>query len=131
MGAEPTTTRDDGSTPAVVSSRIWYRAVLTAEQVSAGLVMIVREQFAEALGNAEAPAGVCLFAVSPEPGKRRATAGRDEPPPALYFSPASVSVMPYLIAACGAEPSAPPDRAHATLLVGQPSDWSLLAAASH
>lgn len=130
MGAEPRSPRAGGSTPALTSSRIWYRAVLTAEQVSAGLVMIVREQFAEALGNAEAPAGVCLFAVSPEPGKRKA-AGRDEPPPALYFSPASIAVMPYLIAACGAEPSPPPDRAQATLLVGQPTDWSLLAALSH
>lgn len=131
MGAEPRPTRDSESTPVVASSRIWYRAVLTVEQVSAGLVMIVREQFAEALGSTEAPAGVCLFAVSPGPAKRRAAAGRDEPPPALYFSPASISVMPYLIAACGAEPGPPPDRAQATLLVGQPSDWSLLAALSH
>lgn len=131
MGAEPRSTRASGSTPSVASSRIWYRAVLTAEQVSAGLVMIVREQFAEALGTTEAPAGVCLFAVSPEPGKRKPAAGRDEPPPALYFSPASIAVMPYLIAACGAEPSPPPDRAQATLLVGQPADWSLLAALTH
>jgi len=39
--------------------------------------------------------------------------------------------VPHLIAACGAEPGPPPDRACATLLVGNQSDWDLLPRPVH
>jgi hypothetical protein len=40
-------------------------------------------------------------------------------------------VVPHLIAVCGAQPSPPPDRAGATLLVGKQSDWDLLPHGLH
>ena len=103
---------------ATVNSCVWYQAVLCDARIGAGQVPKLREHFADALGAAGSPEGACLFLSG------RHTA-------AVFFSPAAIAVVPHLIAVCGAEPSAPPDRACATLLVGQPSDWDLLPRGLH
>ncbi len=99
------------------TSGVWYRAGLTAEQVSSGYVTAVRDQFAEAMTGAGDPEGACLFTTS----------GED----AVYFSPASVSAVPHLIALLDARPSPPPGRAGASLLAGTEKDWDLLPRAIH
>jgi hypothetical protein len=114
-----------------VTSRLWYRAVLSDALIGARQVPMIREHFADALGAAGWPDGACLFL------SRRHTAatkpGEDDNavPEAVYFSPAAIAAVPHLIAVCGAEPSAPPDRACATLLVGKQSDWNLLSQGLH
>lgn len=95
---------------------MWYRASLSGEQVAAGQIDAACRLFADAIGELADPSGVCLFATSHD---------------ALFFSPASISVVPHLIAQYRAEPSGPPDRARAALLVGQPDDWKLLPHSSH
>ena len=55
----------------------------------------------------------------------------DEEAEAVFFSPAAIAAVPHLIAACGAEPGPPPDRACATLLVGNDSDRDLLPRRAH
>ena len=104
----------------LVNSRVWYRAILSTDQVAAGRVNKISKLFAEALGAAGDPAGACLFGTS-----------LDSQSDELFFSPAAVSSVPHLIAECGAEPSGPPERGLATLLVGQDRDWELLARATH
>lgn len=107
--------------PDASTSRLWYRAVLRDAVVAASQVPMIREHFADALGVAGWPDGACLF-LSTDGG----AAGQ-----AIYFSPAAIAAVPHLIAVCGAEPSAPPDRGCATLLVGNESDWDLLPRGSH
>lgn len=72
---------------------------------------MLREHFADALGAAGRPDGAV--------------------PEAVFFSPAAIAAVPHLIVVCGAEPSPPPDRVCATLLVGKQSDWDLLPRALH
>jgi len=79
------------------------------------------KHFADALETAGWPRGACLF----QSGHRVAT------PDAIFFSPAAIALVPHLIAVCGAEPSSPPDRACATLLVGEQGDWDLLPRGLH
>lgn len=109
-----------------VASRLWYRAVLCDGPIGAHYIPVIREHFAEALEASGWPKGACLF-IS---GHRTAgtLAGEDDTavPEAVFFSPAAIAEVPHLIAACRAEPSPPPTRAYATLLVGKPSDWDLL-----
>ena len=50
---------------------------------------------------------------------------------AVYFSPLSIAAVPDLIAEYRAQPSEPPDRARAALLVGTPADWDLLPRSIH
>ena len=100
-----------------MASVVWYRAGLTAEQVSSGYVMAIRDQFAEAMTGAGDPDGACLFTTSEED--------------AVYFSPASVSAVPHLIALLDARPSPPPERAGASLLAGAQKDWDLLPRPIH
>jgi hypothetical protein len=100
-----------------VSSGVWYRAALSSEQVASGYVMAIRDQFAEALTAAGDPDGACLFT----------TADGD----AVYFSPASVSAVPHLIALLDARPSPPPERLGASLLAGADKDWDLLPRLMH
>jgi hypothetical protein len=107
-----------GTGLATVSSRLWYRAVLCDAVIGARQVPKLREHFADALGVAGWPDGACLFLS----GRHAA---------AVFFSPAAIAVVPHLIAVCGAEPSPPPDRACATLLVGKQSDWELLPRGLH
>jgi hypothetical protein len=96
---------------------VWYRAALSAEQVSSGYVMAIRDQFAEAITAAGDPDGACLFTT---------TAGD-----AVYFSPASVSAVPHLIALLDAQPGPAPERTSASLLAGAQKDWDLLPHPTH
>jgi hypothetical protein len=110
---------------------LWYRAVLSDALIGARQVPMIREHFADALGAAGWPDGACLFL-----SRRHTTAtkpGEDDNavPEAVFFSPAAIAAVPHLIAVCGAEPSAPPDRACVTLLVGKQSDWDLLPQGLH
>ena len=97
-------------------SHLWYRASLSGAPVGPPDVPIIRDHFSDAIGAADWPDGACLF-----------QSGND----ALFFSPAAISAVPYLIVACGAMPSPPPDRASATLLAGRQSDWQLLPYERH
>jgi hypothetical protein len=118
-----------------MSSGMWYRAALTTEQVAAGDVDAIRRLFVEAMNESGAPAGACLFITSHDTraGKLRDNAeghiGLNAD--AVFFSPASISAVPHLIAQYQARPSEPPDRSRAALLVGQDSDWSLLPHSTH
>jgi len=113
-----------------MTSRLWYRADLRDGLIAANDVTRIREQFTEALGAAGWPDGACLFLVTPR--TRRGRVRKDEEEcQAVFFSPAAIAAVPHLIAACGAEPGPPPDRARATLLVGNQSDWDLLPRPVH
>ena len=87
-------------------------AVIGTRQIA----MLV-DHFADALEAAGWPLGGCLFLSGV--------------PEAVFFSPAAIAAVPHLIAVCGAEPSPPPDRDCATLLVGKQSDWDLLPRGLH
>lgn len=114
-----------------MTSRLWYRAVLSESLIAARHVPMLREHFTEALGAAGWPDGACLFLSTRHSAGTRTGDDDSAVPEALYFSPAAIAAVPHLIAACGAEPSSPPDRACATLLVGKQSDWDLLPRGFH
>ena len=115
---------------ASVQSGIWYRALLTDEWIAAGRLSTLCEQFALAVREAGEPAGACLFAITEDTPED--AAGSSGPvATALFFSPTAISVVPRLLATCGACPSAAPRRSQATLLVGRPLDWDLLPRAIH
>jgi hypothetical protein len=118
-----------------MNSHVWYRAVVSNDQVAAGQVMLIRKLFAQAITAAGDPDGACLFVISHERGPDRVHAEASDEIPveadAVFFSPASVSAVPHLIAACGAQPSPPPERDHAELLVGHQRDWDLLPRLTH
>jgi hypothetical protein len=99
--------------------------------IGARQVPMIREHFADALGAAGWPDGACLFLSGRRTGGTRRGEGHSAIPEALFFSPAAIAEVPHLIAVCGAEPSAPPDRECATLLVGKQSDWDLLPRGLH
>ena len=82
-----------------------------------GFVTAIRDQFTEAIAEAGDPEGACLFTVNGEE--------------AVYFSPASVSAVPHLIAMLEAHPSPPPERAGASLVAGAEKDWDLLPRTMH
>lgn len=118
-----------------MSSEMWYRASLSNDQIAAGHVEIVRRLFADAMGDARNPTGACLFATS---HNTRAARLREDvvddtalEADALFFSPQSISAVPHLIAQYGAQPSEPPERSRAALLVGAQQDWDLLPRSSH
>ncbi len=115
-----------------MTSGLWYRATLRDDRTVDEQVSMIREQFAAAVEAAGRPDGACLFLVSRHTGDGTVRAddsvGKAE---ALFFSPAAISLVPHLIAVCGADPSPPPDRACATLLVGKPTDWDLLPRQTH
>jgi hypothetical protein len=113
-----------------MTSRLWYRAGLRDDLIAADHVSKIREQFTEALGAAGCPDGACLFLVAGHTRRGRVPKD-DEEAEAVFFSPAAIAAVPHLIAACGAEPSPPPDRACATLLVGNEGDWDLLPRPTH
>jgi hypothetical protein len=117
--------------PPTMTSCLWYRAVFGDALVDACQIPIIREHFAEVLGVAGWPHGACLFLSTRQvrgKGVREDVSAVGE---AIYFSPAAIAEVPHLIAVCGAEPSPPPDRGCATLLVGKESDWDLLPRGSH
>jgi hypothetical protein len=115
-----------------MTSGLWYRAALRDDRTADEQVSMIREQFAASVEAAGWPDGACLFLVSRHSGD--GTVREDDSvvkAEALFFSPAAISVVPHLIAVCGAEPNPPPDRAFATLLVGKPTDWDLLPRQTH
>lgn len=91
---------------------------------------MISDYFADALYIAGWPEGACLFMSGHFSSGTTAT-NEDAAPAIIFFSPASIEMVPHLIAACGAEPGPPPDRADATLLVGKLNDWTLLPYAHH
>jgi len=115
----------------LVISRLWYRAGLCDAVICARQIPMLTKHFADALEAARWPHGACLFLI----GHRfaRARQGKEDSAlaEAVFFSPAAIATVPHLIAVCGAEPSPPPDRDYATLLVGKPSDWDLLPRGLH
>jgi hypothetical protein len=112
---------------------MWYRALLSSDQIAAGYIAAIRSQFAIAIQSAGEPTGACLFVTSreiaevPEPPDGVPACAED----AVYFSPASVAAVRELIARYNARPSPPPARGRAVLLVGGPSDWDLLPRSTH
>jgi hypothetical protein len=128
-GPAPTSHRPAGLP--TVNSGLWYRAVLCDAVVGARQVPKLREHFADALEAAGWPDGACLF----RSGRHTAgtKTGEDDGTvlEAIFFSPAAIALVPHLIAVCRAEPSPPPDRTCATLLVGKQSDWDLLPRGLH
>jgi hypothetical protein len=111
---------------------MWYRAALSADQIAAGHVEIVRRLFVEAMNDAPVPAGACLFVTSHDTRPREDTVDDTAvDADALFFSPQAISAVPHLIARYGARPSEPPDRSRAALLVGAMEDWDLLPRSSH
>ena len=114
-----------------VTSRLWYRAVLCDALIGAHQVPMIREHVADALGAAGWPEGACVFLSRRQPAGTRLGKGDSAVPEAIFFSPAAITAVPHLIVVCGAEPSAPPERACTTLLVGRQSDWDLLPRALH
>jgi hypothetical protein len=116
-------------------SGIWYCAALTSAQVDAGAVGIIQRLFTYATRTAVGGQGICLFATSHDTrvGRLRENAEDDAAidADAVFFSPASVRLVPHLIAYYAARPSHPPDRCRAALLVGALADWDLLPCTSH
>lgn len=118
-----------------MSSLLWYRARLTADQIASGHVDIIRQRFASAVDGAGSPDGACLFVTSHDTRAARlrenAADQSDIDADAVFFSPLSISSVPDLISEYAAEPSEPPERSRAALLFGRERDWDLLPRSSH
>jgi len=118
-----------------MASGVWYFASLTREQVAAGHVRIIQRLFADAMSGVLDPRGACLFGASHDTGADHARAeARDQASTdtdTVFFSPASIALVPHLIAQYNAHPGPPPERASAALLVGYQYDWDLLPQPSH
>jgi hypothetical protein len=114
-----------------LTSRVWYRAVLCDALIRACHVPIICEHFADSIGAAGWPEGACLFLSTRRSRRGRVRQENNGAAEAVFFSPAAIAEVPHLIAVSGAEPSPPPDRASATLLVGKASDWDLLPRRIH
>jgi hypothetical protein len=118
-----------------MSSRVWYRAAISGDQLASGQIMEIRRRFAETVEAAGDPEGACLFLVSQAaPTSELPPEAADDRPmaaAAVFFSPASVAAIPDLIVVYGAEPSPPPPRDSAELLVGNQRDWDLLPRSNH
>ena len=114
-----------------MTSRLWYRAVLCDALIGARQLPTFRKHFADALGAAGWPDGACLFLSRRHTATKRSREVDPATAEAVFFSPAAIAAVPHLIAVCGGEPSPPPDRACATLLVGKPTDWDLLPRGLH
>ena len=116
-------------------SGLWYRAALTNEQIDGGAVGIIQRLFTYATKPAIDGQGICLFATSHDTRvvRLREDAADDTTmdADAVFFSPASVRLVPHLIAYYAAQPSHPPDRCRAALLVGSLVDWDLLPWVNH
>jgi hypothetical protein len=116
-------------------SRLWYRVRLRPDQVAAGDLEIIRRRFVRAVKRRDGVAGACLFVAAPlahldHPCADRADE-RDSAADSVFFSPASIALIPRVLARYDAEPCEPPDRAHAALLVGMAWHWDLLPYAVH
>ena len=117
--------------PHQVNSRLWYRAVLCDTLPGARPVLMLTEHFADVLGAAGWPDGACLFLSGDRMARKRPRKDDGAVSKTVFFSPVAIAVVPHLIAVCGAEPSPPPARADAKLLVGKQSDWDLLPHGLH
>lgn len=104
------------------SSRVWYRIVLTPQQVAEGQGLVVRRLFGDAVGGLIDQQGIWLVADSHTDADVSET---------LFISPAAIAVVPHLIAQYGARPAAAPPRARATLLVGDDAAWDQLPYSAH
>jgi hypothetical protein len=109
---------------------LWYRAVASNASIASKQLPLISDYFAEAIYVAGWPDGACLFMTGSFASDMPAH-GDPAEPAIIFFSPGAIELVPDLIASCGAEPSPPPGRAAATLLVGKLSDWSLLPYAHH
>jgi hypothetical protein len=118
-----------------MGSEVWYFASLTREEVAAGHVGIIRRLFADAIDGVIDSGNACLFVASDVtgPNYRRNRAKRRSPIEAgtVFFSPASIALVPHLIAHYHAHPGPPPARDSAALLVGEAYNWDLLPRPSH
>ena len=117
-----------------MTSCLWYRARLRPDQMVAGHIEIIRRRFLRAIGKPGTCAGACLFvtreAAAARPGADAAAQDADDAG-VVFFSPASISFVPHLLARYGGEPGEAPDRARAVLLVGEEQDWALIPFATH
>jgi len=114
-----------------VNSRLWYRAVLSGALGADRAVLMLAEHFADVLRAGGWPDGACLFLSGARMARKESRKDDGAISEAVFFSPDAIAVVPHLIAVCGAEPSPPPARAGATLLVGKQSDWNLLPHGLH
>jgi hypothetical protein len=122
-----------GAPPA--TSLIWYRATISHEQAVAGHVHAIRRLFRDAISGLIDASGMWLFATGriarvaagPAAVSRDEVAGLDT----VFFSPVSIAVVPHLIAQYAAQPSPPPARECAVLLVGEPDAWNGLPRGAH
>ena len=116
-----------------VTSALWYSASLTRQQVAAGHVRTIQRLFAEAVDRTTERRGACLFGAGGDvnedslPEGAQAARGTDT----VFFSPASIALVPHLIAQYDAHPGPPPERANVALLVGYQGDWDLLPQSNH
>jgi len=115
----------------LVNSCVWYRALLGDAVIGTRQIPMLIKHFADALEVAGSPHGACLFLSGHRSAKARQGKDDSVAPDAVFFSPAAIALVPHLIAVCGAEPSSPPDRACAKLLVGEQGDWDLLPRGLH
>jgi hypothetical protein len=114
---------------------VWYCASLTSDQIAGGAVGIIQRLFSYATRRTIDGQGVCLFVTSHDTRAQRLRENAEDDASidadAVFFSPASVRLVPHLIAYYGAQPSRPPDRSRAALLVGTMADWNLLPWGNH
>jgi hypothetical protein len=120
----------------MVSSRIWYCAVLDAKDVASGEVTAIRRHFTDAIRAAGEPVGACLFVIDGGAAETSTPRSSDDHngvavQTAVFFSPASLPVVREVLVRYGAKPSPAPERTGATMLVGEPTDWGLLMCATH
>jgi hypothetical protein len=108
--------------PSAACSRVWYRILLTEEQVAGGHALAVRRLFRAAISGLIDQTGMWLVAA----GHDGAAASEQ-----MFLSPASIAVMPHLIVEYRARPSAPPERARSALLVGDEAAWDQLPYSTH
>jgi hypothetical protein len=112
-------------------SQLWYRALLTEEQIEGGLLTNISQLFMKSVNAGGAPDGACLFVSIAGTSEVPEGEDDDSPAPAVFFSPTSVSMVPHLITLYKATPSPPPARSRVELLVGKPEDWDLLPRGTH
>lgn len=125
-GASPAGASPHATGCTSVTSRVWYRAALCDASITASPLPIIRKQFADALGAAGWPDGACLFLSRSHRQRGRAHQDANVAGEELFFSPVAIAMVPHLVVVVGAQPSPPPDRAGATLLIGRETDWVLL-----
>ena len=113
----------------------WYCASLTTEEIADGAVGIIQRLFSYATRREADGLGVCLFATSHDTRSGRLREDVEDDgmvdADAVFFSPASIRLVPHLIAHYKARPSPPPERGRAALLVGTSDDWDLLPRSNH